>query len=56
MRSSLPAFPISSVADSPKHCRFVFARAYAEVRYMLETNLMLKFVSSEGFKVAQQQQ
>eukprot|EP00903_Cladosiphon_okamuranus_P019877 g18270.t1 len=32
--------------------RFVFARAYAEVRFVVETNLMTRFVSSDGFKAA----
>lgn len=36
----------------PNRCRFVFARAYAEVRFVLETNLMKRFVSSDGFKAA----
>lgn len=30
----------------------MFARAYAEVRFVLETNLMTRFVSSDGFKAA----
>ena len=34
------------------HCRFVFAHAYAEVRYIVEANLMKKFVASAGFKAA----
>ena len=32
--------------------RFVFAHAYAEVRYVLESNLMTRFLSSDGFKEA----
>lgn len=50
-----PAFPMSFVGRPPKHGRFVFARAYAEVWYVLETNLMTRFVSSEGFEAARQQ-
>lgn len=34
--------------------RLVFAHAYAEVRHVVETNLMARFVSSEGFKAAAQ--
>ena len=34
--------------------RLVFADAYAEVRHVIETNLMARFVSSEGFKAAVQ--
>ncbi|CAN0334356.1 unnamed protein product [Ectocarpus sp. 8 AP-2014] len=32
--------------------RFVFANAYAEVRFVLESNLMAKFISTDGFKNA----
>ncbi|CAM9783599.1 unnamed protein product, partial [Ectocarpus sp. 12 AP-2014] len=32
--------------------RFVFAHAYAEVRFVLESNLMAKFISTDGFKNA----
>lgn len=29
--------------------RLIFARAYAEIRYMLESNLMLTFISTDEF-------
>jgi len=30
----------------------VFAQAYSEIRFMLESNLMRKFVATDGFKEA----
>ena len=47
-RSSLRAFPFPN-ARRLNLFRLVFARAYAEIRYMLESNLMLKFVSTDEF-------
>lgn len=32
--------------------RLVFARAYAEIRFILESNLMLKFISTDEFDQA----
>lgn len=42
----------SSAILPTNHCRSVFARAYAEVRFVVETNLMTRFVSSDEFKAA----
>ena len=45
----------SSLAPSLSHgaffpcVRLVFTRAFAEIRFMLESNLMLKFVSTDEF-------
>ena len=50
MSSGFPR--ISRVIFPTTPLRFIFALAYAEVRYILEANLMKRFVSSEGFKVA----
>ena len=32
--------------------RGVFAHAYSEIRFVLESNLMRKFVATDGFKEA----
>ena len=43
-----PLLPLSHGAFFP--CvRLVFTRAFAEIRFMLESNLMLKFVSTDEF-------
>ncbi|CAM9552057.1 unnamed protein product [Scytosiphon promiscuus] len=37
---------------SPRERRFIFARAYVEVRFVLESNLMNRFITTDRFKAA----
>ncbi|CAN0478932.1 unnamed protein product [Ectocarpus sp. 8 AP-2014] len=32
--------------------RFIFTKLYAEIRFVLESNLMTRFLSTDGFKTA----
>lgn len=50
-RAFLTLETFHSISMSCRH-RCVFAQAYSEVRFMLESNLMRKFVATEGFKEA----